>query len=245
MTFRSGLGIWQILSSELITDIIGKSGFDLSILDLEHGLHDHQTVQKCLFAAQSNNLLTIVRVPSINYPYLNQLVDSGVDGILFPHIENTSQIDSLKSNALLYPAGNRSFSPFVHRFSYGKASPAKDHNPNIGILIESLKGIKSSDDLLADSYIDFVYFGAYDISVELSCKGDIFSEPVINQLRELLKLSKHYKKKMLAIYRTLDELKILLELGVQYPIASVDTSKFFNSLNSDVIEYTSIMRDYC
>ena len=33
-----GLGIWQILNSNLITDIIASAGFNITILDLEHGL---------------------------------------------------------------------------------------------------------------------------------------------------------------------------------------------------------------
>ena len=38
--FNEGLGIWQILNSNLVTDIISSSGFDLIIFDLEHGLHN-------------------------------------------------------------------------------------------------------------------------------------------------------------------------------------------------------------
>ena len=45
---KSGLGIWQILNSNIITDIIAKSGFDLIIFDLEHGLHSPQTINDCV-----------------------------------------------------------------------------------------------------------------------------------------------------------------------------------------------------
>ena len=34
---KDGLGIWQLINSIVITDIISKSRFDYTLLDLEHG----------------------------------------------------------------------------------------------------------------------------------------------------------------------------------------------------------------
>ena len=34
---NNGVGIWQLLNSSIITDIISSSGFDYALLDLEHG----------------------------------------------------------------------------------------------------------------------------------------------------------------------------------------------------------------
>ena len=35
---NNGVGICQLLNSSIITDIISSSGFDYTLLDLEHGL---------------------------------------------------------------------------------------------------------------------------------------------------------------------------------------------------------------
>ena len=56
---QKGLGIWQIINSNIVTDIIAKSNFDLTLLDLEHGLHTPQSIQDCVFAAKSNSLLQL------------------------------------------------------------------------------------------------------------------------------------------------------------------------------------------
>ena len=82
---NQGLGIWQILNSNLVTDIISKSGFDLVIFDLEHGIHNAETIQNCLFTAKSASLFTIARIPTHQYQNLVQVIDTGIDGILFPH----------------------------------------------------------------------------------------------------------------------------------------------------------------
>ena len=71
--------------------------------------------------------------------------------------------------------------------------------------------------------IDFVYFGAYDLSVEIGKPGEIFNNEIINYLKILIGHAKQNKKKILAIYRNPKELDILLELGIELPVASVDT----------------------
>ena len=230
---KNGLGIWQILSSSIITDIIAKSGFDLTLLDLEHGLHTPQSVQDCVFAAKSNSLFTIARIPCTSYQDIVQIIDTGVDAILFPHIETNNQLNKVINETLLPPKGEKSFSPFVTKYNYGsKVDDIKD-NPYIGILIESDIGIKNSEELLRNSNIDFVYFGAYDLSIEMNIPGEIFNNEILENLAILIKNAKNYKKKIMAIYRNKKELELLLKLGVDFPIASVDTFHLLKKLKSE------------
>ncbi len=85
--------------------------------------------------------------------------------------------------------------------------------------------------------MDFVYFGAYDLSVELHKKGDIFNDEIINCLKIVIKNAKKFNKKILSIYRNQDELKKLINLGVDFPIASVDTSMILNKLKEEYCIY--------
>ena len=123
---KSGLGIWQILNSNIITDIIAKSGFDLIIFDLEHGLHSPQTINDCVLTAKTNSLFTIARIPCSSYEYIVQLIDSDIDAILFPHIETNEELSFIIKQSLLPPVGNKSFSPFVPKYNYGEFN--KDSN---------------------------------------------------------------------------------------------------------------------
>tara|TARA_Y100001968_G_scaffold317602_1_gene346838 strand:- start:867 stop:1598 length:732 start_codon:yes stop_codon:yes gene_type:complete len=239
---NNGLGIWQILTSEVITDIIAKSGFDLTILDLEHGLHNPQTIQNCLFSAKSSNINVIARLPSVEYPYIAQIIDTGIDGIIFPHIETEKQLKDAIDSTYLPPVGSKSFSPFVPKFDYGEKKPNIKSNPILGLLIESEKGLKNSPYLLSNPYVDFVYFGAYDISVEIGDSGNIFSKDIIDKLTLLTECTKSNKKKIMSIYRNDLELKQLLKIGVHFPIASVDTLNLKDKLNQLVGNYKKIIK---
>ena len=232
-----GLGIWQIMSSSIITHLIAKSGFDFTILDLEHGLHNPKTVQDCVFAAKSNSLLTIARIPNSSYQDIVQLIDTGIDAILFPHIETTAQLNEIIQKSLLPPFGKKSFSPFVSKYNYGDLNKELKEKLSIGILIESVKGIENAENLLRASSIDFVYFGAYDLSVEIGKPGEIFNNEIINYLKILIRHAKQNKKKILAIYRDPKELFILFQLGIELPVASVDTSHLMNKLKAETTNY--------
>ena len=237
---KHGLGIWQILNSNIITDIIAKSGFDLTLLDLEHGLHTPQSIQDCVFAAKSNDLFTIARIPCTSFQYIVQIIDTGIDAILFPHIETNEQINKIIKEAFLPPLGSKSFSPFVTKYDYGiKAKDVKE-NPLIGILIESINGIKNSEQLMLNPNIDFVYFGAYDLSIEINKPGQIFNDEILKHLTTLIKYSKINKKQILSIYRNKKELDLLCKLGVDFPIASVDTSHLIQKLAQESKYYNKI-----
>ena len=239
---KKSLGIWQILKSNIITDIIAKSGFGMTLLDLEHGLHTPESIQDCIFAAKSNDLFTIARIPCISFEYIVQIIDTGIDAILFPHIENNEQINKIIKETLLPPLGNKSFSPFVTKYNYGSKAKAPKENPFIGILIESLIGIKNSEQLLRNPNIDFVYFGAYDLSVEINKPGQIFNDEILKHLTKVIKNAKTHNKKILSIYRDKKELDLLCKLGVDFPISSVDTSHLLQKLTQESEYYLKIKK---
>ena len=89
--------------------------------------------------------------------------------------------------------------------------------------------------------VDFVYFGAYDLSMEINKNGNIFDEEIIENLKELISSAKRFDKKIFAIYRNDNELKILFNLGVDYPIASVDTSNLVNKLRDENLKYLELI----
>ncbi len=230
---KNGLGIWQLFNSIVISDIISKSGFDYTLLDLEHGFLDINSILNCVLASKSSKLKIIVRLPSISYEEIVRLVDTGIDGILFPHIENTKDLEIIVKKTFLPPIGEKSLSPFVPKYDYGLKKKFENTNPFLGILVESSKGIRNLSNLLSCEMIDFVYFGAYDLSVEYEIPGQIFNDKILDNLKDLKKNALKNSKKVMAIYRNKEELEILNNLGVDIPIASVDTSHFLNKLKAE------------
>ena len=85
-----------------------------------------------------------------------------------------------------------------------------------------------------------MYFGAYDLSVEIEKPGEIFNDDILKHLNTLIKNAKTHKKQTLAIYRDKRELDLLCKLGVDFPIASVDTSHLIQKLSKEKEYYLRI-----
>ena len=193
---NKGIGIWQIINSSLVTDIIASAGFDITILDLEHGLHTPETIQNCLYAANSfSSLLTIARLPSHEYQYIVQVIDTGIDGLLFPHVETKEQLDKIVNLTFLCPDGKK---VTLHLFLDSSMDqilklkkPPTWHTHRIKIRYEKLCL------LLSNPKVDFVYFGAYDLSMEINKNGNIFDEEILENLKDLVRSAKNSIKKYL------------------------------------------------
>ena len=98
--------------------------------------------------------------------------------------------------------------------------------------------------LLSNKLIDFVYFGAYDLSIEYQMAGDIFDIKILDNLKYLKEIASKNNKKIMAIYRTKEELEILNNIGVDIPIASVDTNQIFKKLKNECDLYKKINKIY-
>ena len=234
------LGIWQILSSHHITDIILDSGFSTVILDLEHGDHDLNSLKDSIYVKRNyQESILIARFSNSSHPLITQAIDFGIDGVLISHIETLDDILELKDTILSYPSGKRSFSPFVSRFGYGKKTICESPDPKLGILIESIIGLDRASELLSTGHVDFVYFGAYDLSVEMGIPGEIYTESIISRLRILVDICHLNNVQIMSLYRNLKELSILKSLGVDVFIAGVDTghiSQAFSNIVGNAID---------
>ncbi len=239
---KNGVAIWQILNSIVITDIISASGFDYTLLDLEHGFFSVESIQNSVLASKYSKLKTIVRIPSLSYEEIVRIIDTGIDGILFPHIENIKDLEIIIKKTFLHPIGEKSFSPFVPKYDYGLKKEYENSTPFLGILVESSNGIRNLSNLLSNKLIDFVYFGAYDLSIEYQIPGQIFEERILDDLRDIKKNALNYSKKVMAIYRTKEELEILNNIGVDIPVSSVDTSHFVNKLKAECDLFKTIKK---
>ena len=235
------LGIWQILSSSEITDILLDSGFSTIILDLEHGDHSLNSLKACIHTSRGHRGVNVLaRFPSSSHELLTQAIDSGIDGILVSHTESIDDIIRVKDAVCTYPKGHRSFSPFVSRYHYGKSTISDVDEPSLGILVESVKGLEEASSMIDTGYVDFVYFGAYDLSVEEGVPGDIFAPGVVDHLRYLTEICKNKEVQIMSLYRDLKELNTLRSLGVDVYIAGVDTGHIANHFTSAVEQFKGI-----
>ena len=233
------IGTWNTLGSPLVTEVFAQAGFDLQIIDLEHGpfvldtIHQHVSVCEI-----SENCTPIVRIPDNSEWMALQVLDQGAHGLVVPHIDDASSAKKLVEYTKYHPAGNRGFTPF------SKAGGFNNHNTsnyvananretlNV-VIIESLLGVQNLPEILDVDEIDVLYFGAYDLSQALGQPGNTRHPDVVNAIRDGVELvNKAGKVAGGFVPQSTDDIKSLLDMGMRFITYEVDSSIMFNHVSN-------------
>lgn len=183
---NSLFGIWNIIPSEIVVDIIATSGLDFIILDMEHGCMDYLDIHKYVQIISGTNCSSIVRIPKVDVTIIQRILDTGVQGILAPQIHNAKDAEELVKSCTYAPEGTRGFNPYTRSGDYiGNANSIynQDKYPLIIGIIENLNAINNIDEILNVDGIDVWYLGVYDMSCALGLKGQLNHEKVLSTIK--------------------------------------------------------------
>ena len=81
------LGLWCVIPSPTVINVISTTGFDFVIIDLEHGPAGFETAENMICAANSEDCSTIIRLNQVDEENILKSFDIGTHGILVAHIE--------------------------------------------------------------------------------------------------------------------------------------------------------------
>ena len=240
------LGTWNTMGSSIVTKVIGSTGIDFQIIDLEHGpfiineIHDH-VVSSSYF-----NCSCFVRVPSNTDWMALQALDQGAHGIIVPQINDFESAKQFIQNTKYSPIGNRGYSPFTLPGNYENSkikNYTNESNKNIVniIIIESVEGINNIDEILKLKEIDVVYIGAFDLSKSLGMPGDIYNKKIVNIVKNTAeKITKSGKIAGSFVPNTVDEVKFCLDLNLKFITYSLDSLKLRDSYIREIDEIKKI-----
>ena len=96
------IGCWLNLGSSLTSEIVGMSGFDWVLIDIEHGSGSEGQILQQLQALEHTPAATFVRVESYQRQRFHRVLDLGAEGIMCPRI-NTLEEAQQAAKAIRYP----------------------------------------------------------------------------------------------------------------------------------------------
>ncbi|TCC96244.1 HpcH/HpaI aldolase family protein [Pedobacter hiemivivus] len=178
-------GIWRIMPSASISEIIGQSGFQFQILDCEHGAYDFRSLQDDIRGCHLVNCKAYVRVSGLNVVEVQRCLDLGADGIVFPQLKNYSDFNTATLMVQYPPYGIRGYNPFVPAGGYGFDNIHEKEISCIGIL-ETLSAVNDLDRILSLDKLNTIYIGVYDLSAQLGCIGVMDSPKLLKLVDEII-----------------------------------------------------------
>ncbi len=164
-------GLFVSIPHPIIIEMIGAAEYDFVIIDCEHTTTGLEVVEEMVRAAELVGITPLVRIATLERTEILRLLDCGVKGIVIPHVEDVQQIDEVVRHAYYHPIGQRSLNS-GRAGSFAKYS-LQDYivqaNESIMIvpMIESIAGVKASQEILAHPQVSFVLEGAADLSQSL------------------------------------------------------------------------------
>lgn len=178
---------WCAIPSPVTAEIMGRAGFDMVTVDLQHGLIDYQMALTMCQVLQGLPAPALCRVPWNEPGIIMKCLDAGFAGLICPMINSAEDARRLVEASRYAPLGGRSFGPTRANMVHG-AGYARSANEKVLVLamVETRDALSNLDSILAVDGIDGVYVGPSDLGLSLGHEPTL--EPTAPEVIEAIAL---------------------------------------------------------
>lgn len=215
-------GIWRIMPSASVSEIIGQSGFQFQILDCEHGAYDYKSLQDDIRGCHLENCKAYIRVSGLDSVEVQRCLDLGADGIVFPQLKDYSDFNMATLMVQYPPHGVRGYNPFVPAGGYGFDNIHDKQISCIGIL-ETLTAVDDLDRILLLDKLDTIYIGVYDLSAQLGCIGVMDSPKLLKVVNEIIDKCVSSSKQVSLMINSVSDYQRYKAKGVNSFVHTIDS----------------------
>jgi 4-hydroxy-2-oxoheptanedioate aldolase len=169
-------GIWLSWACPDLVEFCGFLGFEWVLMDGEHIPIGRETCTELVRACQIGGIVPIMRVPENNRSMIMGYLDTGVLGIMVPHVNSAEQAKAVVDAVKYSPIGKRG-AAVTRAGNYGltQTSPEYYRQANeatlVIVLVEEVEGIRNLDEILAVEGIDVVSIGPGDLAHSMGIPG--------------------------------------------------------------------------
>ncbi len=163
---------------------IGKAaGFDMIMLDMEHGPFSFETVSDIAATARAEGIGILVRVPELSKANISRALDCGAQGVMCPMLSTAKEARQLVEWSKYPPLGKRGLGSVGGQSRYIKPTlptPQLMLATNEQVLtiaqIETAEGVANAPAIANTKGIDALVVGPNDLSNSLGCPGELMCE---------------------------------------------------------------------
>lgn len=173
---------WLQGANNISAEIIASAGFDVIVVDMEHGPGDVLTLISQIQAMQGYPAIPFVRTPWNDFVAVKRILDAGAKGLFIPYINNRKEAEAAVA-ACLYPTkGVRGVAGSPRAVGYG--INAKEHIKRadddicIFLQMETPIALENLDDILSIERVDGIVIGPMD----LACSMGHFADPAAEEV---------------------------------------------------------------
>jgi len=225
---RKMLGGWTNMNSPIATEIMAGAGFDLIMIDQEHGPGNNMDAilqQQAIRAAGDSH--SLLRVHDNNVQLIKQALDTGIDGLMVPQVETAEAAAQVAAACRFPPVGIRGVAPGnvrAARYGYDKEAFIANQGADVFVVsqVESELTVRNLPEIGKVDGIDMLFIGRNDLASSIGRLADL-NDPAAKQLREEAeRLIKESGRFMGGIPGPGDSAKDMFARGYDLVIAAAD-----------------------
>jgi len=218
----------RIAQSVEMTFVAKQAGFDWLFLDMEHGAMAVHHVGQLSIAAAAAGITPIARVTHQDMATACRLLDAGVHGIVFPHVDTPEEARAAVEACRFAPQGKRSFGGMPPSLGFAPMSPAEVTKASnelvfLVVMIETEKAVANADAIAAVPGIDSLLIGTNDLTLDMGITGDYGHAKVVAAYEAVVGACKKHGKVpgMGGIYDTVHA-KRYVQMGCRFLLGGSD-----------------------
>lgn len=179
------------LSDIAVSEIMGSLGYDFIWVDMEHTPLSCENVHMHLVSARAAGTPVFVRVPVDDLTNTKRVLEMGIDGIIFPMVQDYEHACELISRTLYPPYGKRGCGP-KGAVRYGLDSEPYYYGEGHlqmcrFVQIELKSAAEDAERIASIPYLDGCILGMHDLSGSIGRLGDIFCEENVMLAQKAIK----------------------------------------------------------
>lgn len=171
-------GVIVKMPSPAVVELVGHCGFDLVVIDTEHGAADNSELEHHLRAADSVGVPTLVRVGTNDPLLILRALDAGATGVIVPHVSHVADALAAARAAHYPPTGSRGFAVSTRAGHHGTAALSQhltDAAARTVVVaqVEDKDAVAHSTQIAATPGVNAVWIGPSDLSLSLGLPGQL------------------------------------------------------------------------
>lgn len=237
----------KMISDPSIALLARNAGFDMLMMDAEHGCYDWAAISNICLAARLAGVRPFVRVPELSKAHVSRVLDCGALGVMVPMIETAAQAMDLVRWSKFAPVGNRGLSSLGGHTDYEKISDTtsflSSSNDEIMAIaqIESIAGVENIEEIAAVDGIDSLLVGPNDLALSLGHPGQLDCPKQDTAIERVVAAADKHGK-IFGMHAGAAILKKWVPHGMGVIMSSIDIDMLLGALKSVRMDIDGLMK---
>ena len=229
------IGTFSIVAAPEIVELIGLAGFDVVVLDMEHGGYEIGNLGPHILAARACGIAPVVRVRWNEPALIGAALDAGAAGVLVPHVQSAAAAAAVVEAARFPPEGGRGAHPWVRAAGYSATEDWHTRaNNDVAVIamVEGKEGVAAVDEILATPGLDSVFLGPVDLAASLGLAGQLDHPEVVAAVRSVVDRAAAVHVAAACFSPTVEGARRWLDAGARLVTVGVDTQILLPALHA-------------